>query len=90
MEQTSINVRTEYSTKKQAEQIFNDLGMNMSTAINIFLRKVISSNGIPFDLTIDIPNKDTLEAIKEGKEISKNLKKYKKYSSFSELLKDIK
>lgn len=90
MEQTSINVRTEYSTKKQAEQIFNDLGMNMSTAINIFLRKVISSNGIPFDLTIDIPNKDTLEAIKEGKEMSKNLKKYKKYSSFSELLKDIK
>lgn len=48
-----INVRTDSEVKAAADKIFNDLGMNMSTAINIFLRQTIRENGLPFSLTLN-------------------------------------
>lgn len=48
-----INVRTDSEVKAAADKIFNDLGMNMSTAINIFLRQTIRENGLPFALTLN-------------------------------------
>ena len=49
----SINVRVDDELKKQSEMIFEELGMNTSTAINIFLKQVIRSNGIPFMVQAD-------------------------------------
>ncbi len=49
----SINVRVDDELKKQSEMIFEELGMNTSTAINIFLKQVIRSNGIPFTVQAD-------------------------------------
>ena len=48
MAATNLNIRTDKDIKDVAEKIFNELGMNMTTAINIFLRQAIRSNGIPF------------------------------------------
>ena len=50
METTNLNIRTEKEIKDQAEKIFNELGLNMTTAVNMFLRTVIRENGIPFEL----------------------------------------
>ena len=61
----------------------------MTTAINMFLRKCIVTNGIPFDVNLEIPNEVTRQALKEAEEMKKNPSKYKSYSSFEELLKDI-
>ena len=52
-----INIRVNDEVKKEAETIFKSLGLNMSVAMNLFLKKCINENGIPFDLKI--PNKET-------------------------------
>lgn len=65
-ESTNINIRIDKDVKNAAEKIFNELGLNMTTAINIFLRKSIQVQGIPFDVKLNIPNEATLKAIEEG------------------------
>ena len=53
MASTNLNIRTDKDVKEQAEQIFAELGINMSTAVNMFLRTTIRENGIPFALKLE-------------------------------------
>ena len=69
MATTNLNIRTEKAIKDQAEEIFNELGLNMTTAINLFLRTAIREHGIPFDLKLDVPNDTTVAAIEEGRKL---------------------
>lgn len=55
MATTNLNIRTDKDIKDQAEEIFNELGLNMTTAINMFLRTAIREHGIPFELKLDVP-----------------------------------
>lgn len=64
-----ICVSTNAETKQAAEKVFEEIGMNITTAINIFLKKAIQYKGIPFDVCVEIPNKTTLEAVEEGEKI---------------------
>ena len=50
MATTNLNIRTDKAIKDQAEKIFNELGLNMTTAVNMFLRTAIREHGIPFEL----------------------------------------
>ena len=50
MATTNINIRVDSELKQSAEELFNDLGLNMSSAITIFLKSVVSYDGIPFEL----------------------------------------
>ena len=50
---TNLNIRIDKDIKDQAEGIFNELGINMTTAVNIFLRTAIREHGIPFELKLD-------------------------------------
>ncbi len=52
MAKTNLNIRTDKDIKDQAEVIFSELGLNMTTAINMFLRTIIRENGIPFNLKL--------------------------------------
>ena len=67
---TSVNVRTTEDIKKGAEVVLNGLGLNISSAVNLFLKQVINYRGIPFDLRL--PNKETLLAM-DDIENSRNL-----------------
>jgi len=58
---TNINIRTTEDIKKNAGIILTGLGLNMSSAVNLFLKQVINYRGIPFDLRL--PNKETLHAM---------------------------
>lgn len=69
MANTSMNIRMDSEVKKKAEALFGEIGMNMTTAINIFLKQAIRENGIPFELKINRPNTETIEALNEGKKI---------------------
>ncbi|MFM9414171.1 type II toxin-antitoxin system RelB/DinJ family antitoxin [Peptococcus simiae] len=69
MATTNLNIRTDRAIKDQAEEIFNELGLNMTTAINMFLRTAIREQGIPFELKLDVPNKTTAVAIEEGRKM---------------------
>ncbi len=67
MAQTLINFRIDESTKKQLEQVCNELGMTMSTALNIFIKKVIREKRIPFDVSIDpFYSESNMKAISES------------------------
>ncbi len=50
MATTNVNIRMDEKLKKQAEELFADLGMNMTTAINVFVRQSVSYGGIPFEI----------------------------------------
>ena len=70
MESTNLNIRTDKEVKIAAERIFEELGLNMTTAVNIFLRQTIRENGIPFELKLNIPNEVTAAAIEEGRKLA--------------------
>ena len=69
MSATNLNIRNDKDVKEQAEQIFAEIGLNMTTAINLFLRAAIRKHGIPFDLLLDVPNETSVAAIEEGKRL---------------------
>ena len=69
MATTNLNIRIDKDIKDQAEEIFNELGLNMTTAVNMFLRAAIREQGIPFELKLDVPNETTAAAIEEGRKM---------------------
>lgn len=84
MASTNLNIRTDKAVKDQAEAIFNELGLNMTTAVNMFLKTVIRQNGITLDLRLDVPNETTASAIEEGRKLM-NDSSAPRYSSMDEL-----
>ena len=70
MATTNLNIRTDKAIKDQAEEIFNELGLNMTTAVNMFLRTAIREHGIPFELKLEVPN--TTTAIEDGRKMMKD------------------
>jgi DNA-damage-inducible protein J len=86
MTTTNLNIRTDKDIKDQAEHIFNELGLNMTTAVNMFLRTTVRENGIPFSLKLDVPNETTAAAIEEGRRIAAD-RSVKGYSDMEALKK---
>lgn len=84
MTSTNLNIRTDKEIKEQAEKIYSELGLNMTTAINLFLRASIRKNGIPFDLNLNEPNRETALAIEEGRRIA-NDSDIESYESMEDL-----
>ena len=84
METTNLNIRTDREVKLEAEKIFEELGLSMTTAINIFLRQTIRENGMPFALKLDVPNATTTAAIAEGRKLAQD-RSAKGYTSMSDL-----
>ena len=78
MTTSNLNIRMDKDIKEQADQLFNELGLTMTAAVNLFLRASIREQGIPFSLKLDKFNKETIEAIEEGRKIAKdsNVKGY--------------
>lgn len=65
MATTNINVRVDENLKKDADKLFSDLGLNMSTAITMFLKSAVNNDGIPFEIKRKEPNAQTISAIEE-------------------------
>jgi DNA-damage-inducible protein J len=86
MATTNINVRVDSDLKRSAEALFDDLGLNMSSAITMFLKSAVSHDGIPFEVKRVTPNAETRAALAEYSEMKKDSGQYKRYSSFDELM----
>ncbi len=84
MATTNLNIRIDSDVKEQAEELFNELGLNMTSAVNIFLRTSIREHGIPFELKVDVPNDTTRAAIEEGRRLMAD-PSAPKYSSMADL-----
>ncbi|MDO4663023.1 MAG: type II toxin-antitoxin system RelB/DinJ family antitoxin [Tissierellia bacterium] len=86
MATTNLNIRTDKEIKEAAEKIYSSLGLNMTTAINMFLRASIRESGIPFDLKLDVPSDETIKAIEEGRMLAKD-KNVRAYDNMDDLRK---
>ena len=81
-------VRIDENIKKQTTELFSQLGMDMSSAINIFLRQCVMRGGLPFEVVVPQYKSEVIEAMEEAKAISKD-PNTKRYNSFSDVMEDI-
>ena len=81
-------VRIDENIKKQATELFSQLGMDMSSAINIFLRQCVMRGGLSFEVVVPQYKSEVIEAMEEAKAISKD-PNTKRYNSFSDVMEDI-
>ena len=84
---SAINVMVDSETKKEATHILNDLGLSMSTAINLFLRQVIKRDGLPFEVVNPKPSNQLLDSLKEAEDIMNGKIQVPSYSNREELKK---
>ena len=85
MSKTSMSIRLDSEVKEQAQQVFNNLGMDMTTAINIFLRQAIQYQGLPFDVRLD-ENRKLLEVLMD---LDQNRNMSQTFESVSDLMEDL-
>ena len=69
---SAINIQVDSNVKKDATLVLTELGLSMSSAINLFLKQVVKKNGIPFEVTNVVPTKKILDVVcalimKDGK-----------------------
>lgn len=86
MAQTNINIRMDDNLKQQFDHLCNELGLNMTTAFNIFARTMVRQQKIPFEVSLDVPNSETLAALDDvnhGRNLSRP------FHSVAELMEDL-
>ena len=89
MATTNISIRMDSDLKAQAEALFAELGMNLSTAFNVFVRQSLRDGGIPFEIKMDQPNKETMAAMLEAERIARD-PSAERYSDVEEALRALK
>lgn len=82
----NLNIRVDEELKRKAESLFAELGLNMTTAMNIFLRYSVRYGGIPFDLRIEKPNAETSAAIDD---VNNNRNMSKSFDSVKASMEDL-
>ena len=83
------NLSLDPELKKDAIELFSDLGMDLSTAVSVFLKQAVRVQGFPFVITREIPNTETIAAMNEYYEMKNHPERYKRYSSFREGLMEV-
>jgi DNA-damage-inducible protein J len=89
MAKVSTTLSIDADVKAKVQALYAELGLDMSTAVNLFFRQCVYENGIPFQIRREAPNADTLAAMQEAAEMAKDPAAYKRYSSFSDLLREV-
>ncbi len=86
---TTFSVRLDADLKRDCEALYSELGMNLTTAINVFLRQSLRAGGLPFEAKLAAPNKETIAAMLEAERIATD-PSVKKYTDLNELFEDLK
>ena len=84
---STLNVNVDAKNKEDATIILKGLGLNMSTAINMFLVQIVKRNGIPFEIINPTPKEEIIEALKEVQDIIKNPSEHPGYTNREDLKK---
>lgn len=85
---TNISIRMDTDLKAQADALFGELGMNLSTAFNIFVRQSLREGRIPFEISLDRPDRETVAAMREAERIAR-APSVKGYTDLDELFADL-
>ena len=86
---TNISIRMDSELKTQADHFFAELGINISTAFTIFVRQALREGKIPFEISLNTPNKETIAAMLEAERIAKD-PSVKGYTNMDDLFADLK
>ena len=86
---TNINIRMDSELKQQFEAFCSDVGITMMTAFNLFAKKVVRENRIPFEISGDIPNAETVEAINEVQRMKADPTIGRTYSDVDQMMEDL-
>ena len=86
---TTFSVRMDSDIKKQCEVLYSELGVNLTTAINVFLCQSLRVGGFPFDVRVEQPNKETIAVLLEAERITHE-PSAKRYSDVEDALKALK
>ena len=86
---TNISIRMDTDLKTQADALFAELGMNLTTAFNVFVRQSLREGKIPFEISLNQPNKETIAAMLEAERFAKD-PSAKGYTNLDELFSDLK
>lgn len=89
MANTNMNIRMDSDVKKQAQELFSSLGMDMTTAINVFLIQAVQCQGLPFEIKRRFPNAETLAAFEEVRQMKQNPSESKVYYDVDEMMEDL-
>ena len=89
MSNINVTIRMDEELKKQADALFNELGFNLSTAFNIFVRQAVREQSIPFVIAKNQPNAETIAAIEEVKRMKADPSIGKSYSSASQMMEEL-
>ncbi|MBP5293254.1 MAG: type II toxin-antitoxin system RelB/DinJ family antitoxin [Clostridia bacterium] len=89
MSKISTNISIDADLKKDAVSLFNDFGLDLSTAITLFLQQSVREQRIPFEIKKEVPNQITKAALDEFAEMKTNKDQYKRSNSFKELLEEV-
>ena len=86
---SNVSFRLDSDIKNKADKLFAQLGLNMTTAFNIFLRQSVREGCIPFNITVNTPNAVTVAAMLEAERISSD-PTVKRYTDVEEALRELK
>ena len=89
MATTNVTMRIDTNVKAQLQELMADLGLDLTTYFTMAAKQAIREQRIPFEISRDHFNTETLEAFREVEEMKKNPSKVKSYSCFGDLLKEI-
>jgi DNA-damage-inducible protein J len=88
MQNTSVTIRTDKEIKDKVKSLYAALGMDLTTAVNVFFRQSLIHNGMPFDVSLGTPNAETLAALEEGDNMI-NDPAATRFSSVDDLFEDL-
>lgn len=80
MAKVSTNINLDPDLKKSAQELFSDLGLELTTTVTLFLKQSIREQAIPFENKRNVPNAETIAAMDEYYEMKAHPEKYKRYS----------
>lgn len=85
MKKISTNITLDPILKKESVELLKLMGLDLSTAISLFLKQMIVEQGLPFKVYVNRPNRTLLHALDEYDEMKSNPVKYKRYKTVKEL-----
>ena len=89
MAQTNVNIRIDADLKREFDSLCNDLGLTMTAAFNVFARTVVRRRKIPFEISIDVPNAETIAALEEVEQMKKNPSSGKAYTDVDQMMREL-
>ncbi|HIX56767.1 MAG TPA: type II toxin-antitoxin system RelB/DinJ family antitoxin [Candidatus Anaerobiospirillum pullistercoris] len=89
MATTNINIRMDAELKRQFEEFCDDVGLTMTAAFTVFARKVVREQKIPFEISGDIPNAQTIAAIKEAQRMKADPSLGKTYTDVDQMMDEL-